>query len=496
MRLSDYIWSRNPRGMHNKGAFQGIDINRYIQMQAGWIKIVCGGGEFLTQARELVARNCTPIIRQWRPHHGAQPPDEGMYDAWQSYINVGARWIELYNEPNLDGEWPWPDGTGPDRNISWENREGVIAPIMDSWIQWAARIIDMGGYPGFIAFSETEHGRHASLYWLEACLIYLHEAHDALFRDVIANGLWAATHPYLINHFYQEVPGAGPTSARPPEQQRAREPGWHFEYPYDPICQAHDPGRTVWGGTELTPMGDPNGLTAMGWAFQQKLSEIFGMGPVPVVGTEGGIWIIPAPHDPPHVIDDRYPGYNWQSHPEATLACFDWIAQQGPPWMFGLTLYDEYAYYEVYNQTVPAIFKMEAEPVISKNVPDYDTASGNIPVDPWLPQPGPGPIHGYPDYHFIMLAPNTADAWLFGAARSYWNSFRPHILHDPDFIGRFSSTRSLAVTVLATPETIRTTDQTIRDKWPNVKYDPIVGETVERIREQLNWRVRIQERFG
>src|SRR5690606_6132753 len=98
-------------------------------------------------------------------------------------------------------------------------------------------------YPGLPALTESDDHRHASTYWAEAMIAYLAGAHRERFRYVIANGMWIATHPYIANHFYQEIPGQ-PALARPPGEQTADAGGWHFEYPYDPICQAHDPGRT------------------------------------------------------------------------------------------------------------------------------------------------------------------------------------------------------------------------------------------------------------
>ena len=39
MRLDDYEWSRNPRGMHNESVFR-IRPERYQQIRAGWVKLV------------------------------------------------------------------------------------------------------------------------------------------------------------------------------------------------------------------------------------------------------------------------------------------------------------------------------------------------------------------------------------------------------------------------------------------------------------------------
>ena len=494
MRLSDYQWSRNPRGLHNRNAYTPLDVSRYTRMRLGWAKIVCGGAEFTDQARALVTSGITPIVRIWRGHYGATMPDPGMYEVWRAYMSVGVKWFELYNEPNLDGEWPWPGGRGPAFEISYANTEQVIAPLMENWLTWAEWVVSMGCYPGLPALTETQDHRHASTRWAEAMVAYLAGAHRERFRYVIGNGMWIATHPYIANHFYQEVPGE-PARARPPNQQTADQGGWRFEYPYDPLCQAHDPGRTVWGGTALTPNGDPNGLIAMGIAFNELLARYVNAGPVPVVGTEGGIWRIPEPDDPPHVIDDRYPGYTWRSHPEATLAMFEWMGREAPPWMFGLTLWKEEDYYEhhVYGEAL-AVNRLAGRAPVLKDVPPIETISGDVPPTPAVV--GPAPVHGLPDYHFLVLAPGLQADWFFAAARRYWQTFRPVVLTHLDLIRYVPNTHTVAVTVLARSDTIGYMDQEIRDAWPNVWYDPVVADTLEGMTQVLEWRAERQTPFG
>ena len=175
--------------------------------------------------------------------------------------------------------------------------------------------------------------------WLDTMMNYLAENYQERFRTVADSGLWVATHPYIYNHFYQE--SGGPLDPRQPGAQRAFEPGWRFEYPLDPITQASFPGLTAISGPSEYPLGDPIGLTGVGQAFMAKFEALFGGGAIPVVGTEGGIVPVPAGIADFHQVDKRFPGYDWNSHGEATLALFNWIASDGPPWMFGLTLWKE-----------------------------------------------------------------------------------------------------------------------------------------------------------
>jgi hypothetical protein len=333
-------------------------------------------------------------------------------------------------------------------------------------------------------------------------------------RAVIANGLWCATHPYIANHFYQEPPGGPSHVARPYYQESADEAGWHFEYPYDPLQQKNDPGRTVFGGTQLTPWGDPNGLIASGQAFQELLRKHFNAGPVPVVGTEGGIWKIPYPGDSPHNIDDRYPSYNYESHAEATLAMFEWISRQGPPWFWGVTLWNETDYYDPPHGTVLAIERLSQTTPILKDVPSMDTGGGGVvqpiqpPVEPETepretatPRPteivvGPKEVKGTPDYHWLILAPGLQADWFFQAARRYWQTFRPTVLTEWETIRFLPNTKSLAVTVLARSDTIEYMTERIQMQWPNVMFDAVVFDNLTEMQAELDRRATYQQRFG
>jgi len=516
MNFRDYVWYRNPRGLHNMGVIQPFRLERWVQPRMGWAKLVVGGNEHVEGVAQLAANNCMAIIRTFLANMGAAPAPDVWYGNYRQYIAAGARWFELYNEPNLEGEWP-QGRTGPHVDVNWENEDEVIAPLMDNWIVWAERVIDLGGYPAFPALADSAERRHATVYWMDAMLKYLRRNHANRFSQVLANGLWCATHPYLHNHFYQEPPGGPSYAARPHYQERADEPGWHFEYPYDPLQQRHDPGRTVFGGTRLTPWGDPNGLIASGQAFQDLLKKYFDAGPVPVVGTEGGIWRVPRRGDDPHLIDDRYPPYDYDSHPEATMAMWRWIVEKGPPWFWGVTLWNESDYFDLQG-TVPAIQRMIAEPPLLKSVPNISTGGGSVyqsvpdlpqepatPSAPEEPRPtprptevaiGPGAVRGEPDYHWLILAPGLQADWFFQAARSYWQTFRPTVMPTWNLIGLIPSNKSLAVTVLARSDTVDYVNQRIRDTYPNVIYDPVVFDTLHEMQAELDRRAAENKRFG
>ncbi len=490
MKLTDYQWSRNPRGMHNQG---NPDPNRIFSQKFGWMKLVALGSDYVSLCPTLLANNVTPIIRIYRPTHSGVPIDAEMRKNFQEYLSAGAKWFEIYNEPNLGIEWP--SGV----NFDPFNTSGVIAPICNNWLDWAEFIIENGGYPGFIPLTEAGGGGwENTINWINQLSLYMFDNHYNRFSQVLANGFWIPTHPYILNHFYQEIPGQGELSARPPETQNYAEGGWHFEYPYDPISQAGDPGRTVWGGTPLSPTGDVHGVIGSGVAWIERLRELFGIGAVPVVGTEGGLWPLPK-QGQIQQMDTRYPGFSWESHAHATVAMFDWISREAPPWFWGVALWKWDHYYDPSGGgPMPAAGLLEQTNPLPKDVEGLDTLDGvePPPATVIIEPPGPGPVRGEPTYHFIVLAPGIDETWFFTFGKVYWERFRPMLMTVYEFINFLPKDTSLAVTVLTTPDLVDLMNNQIQREWPNVYMDFIVGTESREIEEILNSRVAAGRRFG
>lgn len=487
MRLDQYVWSRNPRGLHvQRVLITPLDFDRWSRPGFGWVKLVSSALEYVDDAVEFIRRGITPIVRLYRPRFGAGAFDRAMRDETMAFIQAGVKWFEFYNEPNLGIEWP----AGVD--IDWRNQD-LIRPLVDNWLIWAEFIISQGCYPGFTAMAESDDPKAAAVAWVDAMLNDLRQRHYDRFRYVLANGCFCATHPYILNHYYQEVPGGGPTSARRPEAQVAREPGWHFEYPYDPLQQSHDPGRTVFGGTALTPFGDPVGLTAMGRMFNERCAQWFGTQAIPVVGTEGGIFpFLPESQGRYYQQDDRYPPYDEVSQAEATIAMFDWIARQAPPWLFGVCLWKEDVYYNT-GKTL-AILRLEENEPYFKPVPPLEVMAEPLELVEEI-VPGPGPIHGQADFHMIILGPGVDTDWFFDTAQPYWELFRPIVTTHIDLIDFFQSDKSLAATVISPPQYVDIMTERIKDRYPNVWFDLIVADSRQDVGDILNERVERNQRF-
>lgn len=486
MLLSDYVWSRNPRGIHSPRVYYQLGRERYLNTDMGWYKFNVAEAESLADCAWCLQNNITPIVRIYRDRPGAMPVDQTLVRLWRAYFDAGVRWFEFYNEPNI-GYPEWPDGVW----VHHRNAQ-IIRDLCENWLVFAETIIGWGGYPAFPALTEGANDAASATLWLDAMLRYLRTNHYERFVNIINNGLWFATHPYTLNHFYQEVPGQ-PATPRLPAQYNAQEGGWHFEYPYDPLSQRLDPGRTVWGGTPQTPFGDPSGITAMGIAFQQRLAQWFESGVVPVVGTEGGVH--PIPYTGPVQTDVRYPAYNMEQHGIATAAMFNWIAQQGPPWFFGICLWKEDEYFD---NGLPAIGRMIETPQLRKNVPPMSSGREEVVRDVPIDVRGPGPVHAQPDIHMIILAPGLDPAWFFETAREYWQQFRPTVTTLTDFINFFPYSKSLATTVIARQDTAQLAIQAIRDQYPLILFDLIIaeGDDLSTVADIFRARVRLNSRFG
>ncbi len=489
MNLNDYQWSHNPRGLHNAAATNSMDIDALIAMKMGWAKLVVFTTLDIKDIPRLLANNITPIVRVYVPHFGAMPPSAEVLNLYKGYFDAGVRWFELYNEPNLPDEWP------PDTPPNYHNIPQTIAPLMQNWMTWAETILAWGGYPAFPALTEAATADASAPLWLDATLAYLRDNALDRFRNIAGNGMWVATHAGVLNHFYQEVPGH-PNQPRPIDQQNGMDGGWHFEYPSDPVSQALDPGRTVFGGTPHTPYGDPNGLIAMGTAFMTRFQSWFGGGTVPVVSTEGGIMPVPSTGD--QQPDGRFQPYSRASHAEATVAMFNWISTVAPAWMFGLCMWKEDDYLHGPGGALPAVDRLAHTNPVIKSVAALPTLGARPSGTPVIPTPahGPGPVHGVPDLHVVVLSADFNPDWFFDAAHNYWDRFQPTLLTTFDLFALLPNTKSLAITLLSTPTQAAPLSQLLKNLAPNIFLDVISVDSPEALTQLLRGRIDLGRRFG
>jgi hypothetical protein len=178
---------------------------------------------------------------------------------------------------------------------------------MQNWLKDAEAIIELGGYPAFPALAQCSlNPESSSINWNVKAFEWLARNAPDRAREVFSRGAWIATHDATLNHCYRDASGE-----------------WHFEYPYDPICQADSPGKTI--------MKDDNSLIGHRVPVQ-LLKQHFGL-EVPVMSTEGGVF---APHNGLMQWDTRYPGYDAHGHAERTVAMYQWLEKNAPDYYFGM----------------------------------------------------------------------------------------------------------------------------------------------------------------
>jgi hypothetical protein len=412
-------------------------LQELVAAKFGWFKILDdSGGNSIDTCLWLRQHDVMPIVRFYRPNPNPGKLPANALDTISRYVDRGiTRWFEVNNEPNIDGEW------APEYRATLEYGNASI--VMPNWLEDAEAIIKRGGYPGFPALAHCgRKPREGSTTTYERYFEWLAtNAYDRA-KYVFENGAWFAMHPYVFNHGYKDKDGV-----------------WHFEYPYDPICQADDPGRTAFdddvglGCTEVPT---------------QLLKKYFGLGPLPVIGTEGAFW---------GWGDNRYPKYEGAAKAEAHVAMFDWMATQGPPCLFGLCLWvlnewfkhDKYIH-DRFKQTQPALKVLPVETTVT-------------------PPPPTPPVTGW-ESHYVLFPQGAEWAWYEAASR-YLTTFRVTNGQSADDAGVVHGNLGHTITVI-NPDS-KLMDYLVQF---NANLDVIRAATPAELKTILDARVARNDRFG
>lgn len=298
------------------------------QLQAMGIQFVklldAGNGSSAQLCIELLRLNITPVVRMYRPRpnpgqlsavfttvprNPAQLTPSNI-DGVKRLVDVGVRYFETNNEPNLSVEWNATDWA----SLGWEDK---VHLCMNAWVGDAIRVLDAGGLPAFPALAQCGHtmneGAIGSIPFYSEAFRYLAAVRKEDVRQLFQRGAWLAVHDAVLNHFYLDEVG-----------------NWHFEYPYDPVCQKDQPGKTI--------MQDDNSLIGHR-APLIIIANTLGQDIAPVViSTEGGIFV---PANGNQVWDNRYPAVTYQTQAQGTVAMFEWLERNAPevkamcPWLIG-----------------------------------------------------------------------------------------------------------------------------------------------------------------
>lgn len=307
MKLTDFPRPANEsrRGIHWSATVfhptgSSLDwwIDELLEMNIRWVKLLDdGGGSSKHVCQKLLDKEIIPIVRIYRSRPNPGQLSERDKQTISELVDLGVRYFECNNEPNLSVEWQegeWQSGGRPE-------------VVTQHWLEDAEAIIGLGGYPAFPALAQSSfHSETGSIPWYISAFQWLDEHAHADALNVFENGAWIAVHDAVLNHCYKDDDCV-----------------WHFEYPYDPICQEDQPGKTI--------MEDDNSLIGHR-VPAQLLQEHFGL-QVPVISTEGGMF---APAGGWRQWDPRYPGYNYNGHAERTVAMFEWLRANAEDYFFAM----------------------------------------------------------------------------------------------------------------------------------------------------------------
>lgn len=106
------------------------------------------------------------------------------------------------------------------------------------------------------------------------------------------------------------------------------------------------------------------------------------------------------------------------------------------------------------------------------------------------------PQNTLPDYHFLLIPSNMGAEWLFDAARSYWERFRPTVISDFELVKLIPEARSVNVTVIAQRDRMAFLGVEMGQAVPRALFDPIPFDLFNDIKAELGRRAEQNEPFG
>jgi len=281
-------------------------------MDFTWVKLIQGDAPKLEHEyliRRLVENGIMPVLRVYRPWN---EPYEHLAELVRLGLPAGVHYYELYNEPNLAGQ---SGGWRPGESIS-------VQRLVDLWIPSAEAVAQAGGLPGLPALAPG--GDYDDLLFLRD---FLRELKGRGRLDLLYNA-WLPLHNYFLNHPidypYDEVN----LSSTPLAQEEIARRGLTTEQ-VEAINLARRNSRLPrdQGGYYVgdTIYADSNGFLKF-QAYAAILEQECGF-IVPIITTEGGA-IVGSAEDP------RYPAVGEADLVERTVAAFDYMRTQAPPYYF------------------------------------------------------------------------------------------------------------------------------------------------------------------
>lgn len=306
-------------------------IDELQAMKIKWLKLLDdGGGSSLDFCRRLVDAGIMPIVRIYLEPANPNYLRGRHLDTVSRLVDVGARYFESNNEPDLPAEW---EGNRlPD---NW------LDVVIDNFIRDADAVLERGGLLALPAMGPGSRDNPIARVVAKGR------------KDLFERGCWVAIHNYTLNHpldypedevnqqgrsltqeeydayaawayshlTYEEIVAQGlPVSE--PDYHKFNTWAWggrSLEMVNDLRRQAKNPGDTIFD--------DPNCFR--GWeAAGKMILDALGFH-VPVISTEGGPVVGWGD-------DLRYPKVNPTTQKDWQVEIVRFLQSQAPPWYFAM----------------------------------------------------------------------------------------------------------------------------------------------------------------
>lgn len=101
-----------------------------------------------------------------------------------------------------------------------------------------------------------------------------------------------------------------------------------------------------------------------------------------------------------------------------------------------------------------------------------------------------------PDHHFLFIAPNLGAAWIFQAARTYWERYQPTIISDGALLELVPPDETVIVSLLTQRDAFRVSAVAIAQAREDAFLDALVYESPQEAALALDNRVALNQPFG
>jgi hypothetical protein len=102
----------------------------------------------------------------------------------------------------------------------------------------------------------------------------------------------------------------------------------------------------------------------------------------------------------------------------------------------------------------------------------------------------------FPNYHFLLVAPNLGAEWLFDAARQYWERYLPTVVSDLELVRLIPPDFAIIVTVIARRDTAPQWGVTLAQTVAHALPDMMIYDYFEDMKQALNSRAELGQPFG